>query len=148
MYKIEAVVIMNGHDALVLDKDPEITYERHDEFLFGLDEHGVFANSYGYESPGPTWKAFGGRKFNIPMTDGTVIEASGQWWDKGIHEFEEALGCNIIPATIRTKEELKNCYVFCGCLAVEEEYRKLRESYTGKIYEYRELKKLESESGV
>ncbi len=136
MYKIEAIVMTNGHEAFVLSEWPKITYERHGNHLLGLDEHGVFANSYVYEKPGPTWKAFAGRKFDIPMTDGTVTKACGQWWDGGSSAFTEALGCEIISVTAREITALRQCYVFCGLRAVAEELAILRKTYTGKIYEY------------
>lgn len=141
MYKIEAIVSMNGGEALVLSEKPKITYEKYGNVLLGLDEHGVFAGNYIHEAPSERWKAFAGRKFDIPMSDGSIIKAERQWWDGGLNQFKEILGCNIIHATARDIVSLKNCYVFCGYSAVEEEYIKLRETYTGKIYEYREYER-------
>lgn len=142
MYKIEAIVMTNNHEAFVLSERPKITFERHGKFLFGLDEYGVFADCYGYERPTKYAKAFGGREFEIPMNDGTVTKASGQWWHGASHAFTKTLGCNIISATARDIKSLKDCYVFCGLHAVEEELIILRKTYTGKIYEYWEYEAL------
>lgn len=136
MYKIEAIVMMNGHEAFVLSDTPRITFERHGKFLFGLDEHGVFAGSYYYQKPSKSWEAFAGRKFDIPMTDGTIEKAYGQWWDGGGSEFSEAIGGKIISVTASTLDRLKKCYVFTSYRAALEEAEKLRATYTGKIYEY------------
>ena len=136
MYEIKAVVRFNDCEALVLSEKPKITYEKHGNFLFGLDKYGLFAGSYGYEAPGEKWKAFGGNKFDIPMTDGSVIKAYGQWWDNGTKDFSDALGYKIINVTAKEIEDLKRCYVFNGHKAVEEEYTNFRKTYTGEIYEY------------
>lgn len=37
-YKIEAIVKFNDGEALVLDRFPEVKYERHGRYLFGIDE--------------------------------------------------------------------------------------------------------------
>ncbi|HDZ27756.1 hypothetical protein LCGC14_1413340 [marine sediment metagenome] len=136
MYKIEAVVKFNQHEALVLNESPEITYERYGNALLGLDKYGIFCNSYEYETPSKGWEAFAGRKFDIHMADGTVEKAYGQWWDGGTQIFIATLGCSIINVTANEIERLKRCFVFTGYRAVEEEYDKLRETYTGKVYEY------------
>jgi len=135
-YKVEALVKFNDSIGIVLDKYPVITYERHGNYLLGLDEYGVFVNCYEYEQPGPTWKAFGGREFDIPMTDGSVIKAFGQWWDGGGKYFSEVIGGAIVPATVQTVEGLRKCYVFHGCRASKKELTDLINSYSGKTYEY------------
>lgn len=135
-YKIEAVVKFNDGEALVLNEQPVIKYEKYGNYLFGLDQYGIFAGSYCYDSPSSSWVAFAGRKFQIPMVDGSFIEAHGQWWDGGESAFSETLGSKIINVTACTKQELENCYVFCGYKAVETEYEKLRNTYTGKVFGY------------
>jgi len=142
MYKIEAVVKFNNSEALVLSEHPKILYERYGNYLFGLDEYGVFCDCYKYGRPSKGWEAFAGRKFKIPMTDGSFIDAHGQWWDGGAQEFAKTLGSEIISVTIRTKAELKNCYVFCGCRADKVEYLKLRSQYTGDVFGYWDYEKL------
>ena len=138
MYKIKAVVKFNNGEALVLNKIPIIKYERYGDMLVGLDEYCIFANCYYYQAPDNLFKAFGGDKFKIPMTDGSFVEANGQWWDGGESKFTKILGSKIIIVTISDIESLKKCYVFFGYKAVLEEYIKFRKTYTGKIYEYYE----------
>lgn len=135
-YIIEAVVKFNNGEALVLNEHPEIKYEKQFPYLFGIDQHGVFVNAYKYDPPTPGFEAFAGREINIPMADGTVTKATGQWWAGGINELEKALGSKIIPVTINIMEDLKKCYVFYGLKADKQEYEKLRSSYKGKIYGY------------
>jgi len=36
--------------------------------------------------------AFGGRVFDIPLADGTVETAKGQWWDNGTEDAAKVLG--------------------------------------------------------
>lgn len=136
MYKIEAIVMANGEEAYVLNEAPRITYERYGNYLFGLDEYGVFANSYKYDKPCKHWKAFAGREFEIPMSDGTTIKANGQWWDGGTGQFTETIGCEIVRVIARDIAALKKCYVFHGLRAVKDELVKLRNTYKGKVYEY------------
>jgi hypothetical protein len=136
MYKIEAVVKFNDGEALVLNENPIIKYENHGKFLFGVDQYGVFVNVYYYDRPSEHWQAFAGRKFNIPMVDGTFIEAHGQWWDGGSKELGEAIGSEVVLATINTRQRLEDCYVFFGARADSKEYQKLRATYTGKVYGY------------
>ena len=142
MYKIGAVVKFNRSEALVLSEYPKILYERYGKYLFGLDEYGVFCNCYKYDSPSKGWEAFAGRKFKIPMTDGSFIDAYGQWWDGGADAFAKTLGSEIISVTVRTKEALKKCYVFTGCRAVKEEYLELRSQYEGEVFGYWDYEKL------
>jgi len=140
MYEVLAVVKFNDREALVLNEKPKITYEKcsHGSIraLLGIDQHMIFVNSYYYDEPDSKWQAFGGRKFNIPMHDGTFIKAKGQWWSGGQKLFSMKIGENIIPATVGTLKQLKNCYVFTGYSAIENEYLKLRKTYNGKIWEY------------
>lgn len=142
MYKIEAVVKFNDSEALVLSESPKILYERYGNYLFGLDEYRVFCDCYKYDRPSKDWEAFAGRKFDISMRDGTVEHAYGQWWDGGTKEFEEKLGSEIIHVTLRTKEDLKRCYVFVAYRADKSEYLKLRSQYREKVYDYWEYEEI------
>jgi hypothetical protein len=137
-YKIEAVVKFNSGEALVLNEKPVIKYERYGSYLFGIDQFGIFVDVYKYETPSGSFVAFAGREFDIPMVDGTFTKANGQWWDAGGDALGKALGSEIISATANTKENLEKCYVFYGYRADKEEYQKLRSTYTGKVFEYRE----------
>ena len=101
---------------IVLNRWPNFLYEKTGRYLWA-EEDGFF-NFYGHDSLGMTgpshWKAFGGRKFNIPMKDGTTIEASGQWWDSTPPEWS-----GLVQSTgAATPEMLARCNVFC-CLYVD-----------------------------
>lgn len=97
------------HAYLVLDKMPEFRFERVGPFLIAEDD-GFFA-CYGYERPSAGFVAFGGRKFDIPLVDGTVVKADGQWWWESPNERS---GVPTMPCAISTAEELNRCYVFSG----------------------------------
>ncbi len=94
---------------VVVDRMPRYVYERQGQLLSGHDSG--FFQFYQHERPGPNWEAFAGRKFNIPMADGSVIEASGQWWDLLPSEFSEL----VYSPGVGSLEKLSRCYVFCGC---------------------------------
>lgn len=136
MYKILAIVKFNQGEALILDKPVEIKYEKDGDLLYGTCQHGVFTNSYVYDRPSKGWEAFGGREFDIPMVDGSVIEASGQWWCGGQSEFSEKIGANLIFVTANSVENLKRCYVYFDYSAIESKYKKLRETYSGEVLDY------------
>ena len=111
--KIMAKVKFNDGIAIVLDKLPELTYRRiGTNVIYGTD--GTFYKCYAYERSSPNWKAFAGRKFNLPMKDGNVTECYGQYWDAGQGELSEKLGITIEPVTMGTIPELIECYVFSG----------------------------------
>lgn len=137
--KIEAVVISNDREVFVLNKRPVITYEPYKNFLIGLDEDATFCNAYVHQTPSRYAKAFAGREFDIPMTDGSVTKAKGQWWDpESGASVAEALGDEILSGiSLSTLEDLKRCYVFTGNYsAIKGPLTKLREAYAGKVYGY------------
>lgn len=93
---------------VVLDRMPKFTYERRGNCLVAEDD-GCY-NTYYYERPtSERFRAFAGRKFDIPMKDGTVEKASGQWWDGKHHE---AATEPIVDVGINTIAGLHSCYVF------------------------------------
>lgn len=95
---------------LVIDELPDLKYQAllksGRRVLFAKD--GIFSGLYYYESPSENWKAFAGRKFDIPMIDGTITKAFGQWW-YGLS------GNDVISVGIGTPEGLGKCNVFCSC---------------------------------
>lgn len=99
---------------LVVDRMPEFTYERRGSGLLIGHDSGFF-KFYGYGRPGPTWRAFGGEKFQIPMADGSVIEADGQWWDVCPNDFSELT----YGPGVNTVDELAQCHVFMGGIHVD-----------------------------
>ena len=117
---IDAIVLTNygnDHYYLVLDEMPTFVFERHGDSL--VAEHDGFYERYGYERPDEHWKAFGGRKFDIPLKDGTVEHASGQWW--WCAPLVSANPGPIMSVGISTVELLRKCYVFSsGCIAKEK----------------------------
>ena len=145
--KILAVVQFNSGEAYVLNRRPEYIYQRDGNLLWAHDTG--FYNVYKYDAPrrpiNPNWsgwQAFAGRKFTLPMKDGSVTECTGQWWDAGQGEISKKLNITLEHVTMETIPGLIKCYVFCGS-SIESEYReKLRSEYTGCVYPYREYEKL------
>jgi hypothetical protein len=110
---IDAILLKpynNAHYYLVLDEMPVFTFERTGNRL--IAECDGFVECYGYETPGPNWQAFGGRKFELPMKDGTMEQAHGQWWWCQPAETE-SIG-SLTSVGIATLEQLKQCYCFSG----------------------------------
>ena len=87
---------------LIVNRFPKLLYKREGNLLIGKD--GIFGGIYKYEKPGINQKAFAGREFNIPMIDGTIEKAYGQWWDTGLKEYS-SIGINTIKG-------LNKCNVF------------------------------------
>ncbi len=100
---------------LVVDRMPSLIYERRSRQLLVGHDSGCFG-FYEYETPGPTWKAFGGRKFEIPMVDGSVIAAFGQWWDPGVPADFRGLVYSYGMSTIA---DLSRCHVFSGGILID-----------------------------
>jgi len=101
-------IIVNKHDQifLLLDRMPELLYIRKDSWL-GASDSGFYKFYYHHRDPHA--KAFAGRTIHIPLLDGTIIEATGQWWD-GIHPDYTDLKL----VGVGSFEKLRKCYVFCG----------------------------------
>jgi hypothetical protein len=93
---------------LVLNRMPEPLFERRGRWLVGNDDC-VF-QFYALERvEGPShWKAFGGREFDIPMVDGSVERAKGQWWNSFPSDFRGLTYSH----GVSTIDKLAECYVF------------------------------------
>lgn len=91
---------------LVLDEKPNLKYERDGDYLVGEDCG--FYNFYQHQKPSKAFKAFCGREFDIPLVDGGVVRATGQWWDYVHPEYSE-LVCQL---GVGTPEKLSKCNVF------------------------------------
>ena len=63
---------------LVLNREPVFLYERKCDWL--IAEDCGFFDFYHYKRPSGSFYAFAGRKFDIPLKDGSVEKAYGQWW--------------------------------------------------------------------
>ena len=109
------------------------------ETIIGEDE-GIL-RFFKFEYPTPRFEAFAGRKFTLQLTDGSVEECHGQWWDdmsKSARElFKDTRLCHFAH---ETKEKLKECYVFCGCVCEMVWLEKLLSEYKGDVFEYWEYK--------
>lgn len=121
--KIEIVDMIDHRNAygtqhmLVLNRYPQCLFERHGSLLIGNDD--CIFRFFKYEGVGvhdPShWKAFGGDEFDIPMADGSIERANGQWWDfigKDYADLTYSYGMNTI-------EELHVCPVFMGGLHID-----------------------------
>ena len=133
--KILAAIRFNKRRAYAINRMPSLKYTRCGDLLIGRD--GPFAATLKYEKPTKWGKAFAGRKFNIPMVDGSITEASGQWWHVGTK--------GAIPVTINTIESLKRCYVYIGSNCDPDHWQKLVDEYEstkGFYYDYYDYEKL------
>lgn len=142
--KILAVVKFNHGEAIVLDEMPEMIYTKHDQITI-VGKAGPFHVTYGKNHEAGL-KAFAGRKFELPLNDGTIEYCSGQWWDAMTAKAKSVLLQNdadeIVSVTANTADSLKKCYVYYGYKSVRSEYEKLRSEYTGPVYEYHEYEKI------
>ena len=92
---------------VVTDRQPNFVYTKIDNWLIAEDSG--FYSFYFHELASKTWKAFAGRKFNIPLDNGETIEAVGQWWDGVPEEYKE-----LMESGSSTIEQLNECNVFCS----------------------------------
>lgn len=132
--KIEALVKFNSSTALVLNRMPDFKYQKEGKLLWAKD--GPFYSCYYYENPSSTFQAFAGRRFNLPLIGGGVEECTGQWWDGGDGNLSDILGLDIVRATIRTVDDLIDCYVFMGAYCDKSELDRMISEHKGCIYPY------------
>lgn len=143
MPKIVDAIVMHHygipHYYLVLDEMPKFVFERKGNRLDAEDDG--FFESYGYEAPSERWQAFGGRKFDLPLKDGTVEHASGQWW--WCAPLVSANPGKIVSVGLSTLENLGKCYVFTsGSIAKSKLDAWLSDNEPSTNYEkYRETAK-------
>ena len=91
---------------LLLNRKPVFAFEESDKWLIAEDNG--FFKFYYYEKPVDRSKAFGGHVFDIPLKNGDVIKASGQWWGavpKNYVSEVDSYGYGTI-------DSLSECYVF------------------------------------
>lgn len=140
--KIIAKVRFNDGYAYVLNRNVNFLYTKMDDkTIIGYDEE--IYQFYKKDSFGKNWKAFGGREFELKLTDGSVEKCYGQWWD-GITKTAQELfkDKRMKHFAFSTNEELKRCYVYYGATCDAKWLEKLDAEYTGKIYEYYEYEKI------
>ena len=120
------------------------TYYRHDDLIIGIDQSDLLIKCYVKKPCSKGNKAFGGRKFEIKLQSGEIIECHGQWWDGGYNKAAEKLGKELIRVAYKDKRSLKDCYVFRSAKAIKNKLDNLIKDYDGKVYkhdEYREILK-------
>lgn len=91
---------------LIVDRPPIFKYEKKGNLLVGEDSG--FFSFYTYKRPSTGFRAFGGRKFDIPLKSGEIEKAQGQWWNCLPHEYKDA----VYTLGVATVKELEKCYVF------------------------------------
>lgn len=90
---------------LVISRKPKFLYERQGNWLIAKD--GIFYNFY-FKKYDSYAQGFAGNKFDIPMKDGSVEHASGQWWDSVHPDYEG----KVVGIGAETIENLGRCNVF------------------------------------
>lgn len=143
--KIVAKVTCNDGFAYVLNRMPHFLYTKLDQKTIIGEDEGMY-EFYMYDRYTDRYKAFGGRQFQLPLTDGSVEKCYGQWWsgmnDTALKLFSRESLCYFVYSTI---EDLKKCYVYTRCSANVDWVKKLDSKYNGKIYDYWEFEKMINE---
>jgi hypothetical protein len=138
--KLQALVKFNNRVALAFDEKIKLTYRRLDKFIYGTD--GTFYSCYYYEKPFGAFHAFGGSKFNIHLESGEVVECCGQWWDGGYDALSKILGIELVHATAKDIDSLKDCYVYSGYHADKSKLDEIISSHDGPVFPYFDYEKL------
>lgn len=144
-FRVINVVKFNDGVALVVDRMPELKYTKMDHETIIGEDSGAH-KFYGFELPSPGFVAFAGRKFELVLTDGSVIKCNGQWW-----ALKTAAAQELFPktyhVTMATEDLLRECYVFYGYSFESGAFSRLMNQAAGmKNYEYREYEKLLKQS--
>jgi hypothetical protein len=134
--EVEAIVKFNDGVAFALKDKITFTYYKQGNLIIGLDPTCTFVNCYFYSRPSFGFEAFGGRKFDITLENGEVINCDGQWWDGGYTKAAELLGEELVHATYNDVESLKNCYVFYGSSAIKNKIEEMKSTYNRDIQGY------------
>ena len=128
-------------DRYVLNRNPVFKYKHlNKNIIYAQDD--MFFSCYEYSRPSKEWAAFAGRKFDIHMEDGEVINAFGQWWDGGAGNASKELGLNLINSAYQTQTGLIKCYVFYGTNVDKKGLEKLLADYDGPTYQYWDYEKI------
>lgn len=142
--KIVAIVKSGEHIHYVLNRPLQYSYTKIDrETIIGEDEGALcFYKRDDMVLPfGKT--AFAGRKFTLQLTDGTIEECRGQWWDDMSTSANELFPLDsICYFPHATKDQLSECYVFYGGMCEKQWLEKLIAEYNGATYEYWEYGKM------
>ena len=120
----------------------EHRYKTHEDDCLVASDDGWYDCLF-YERPDKNWRAFSGREFDIPMKDGTVVKASGQWWD-GRHQ--ENAPEPIISVGVATIDQLNNCYAFSSGHVSKVKLEKwLSENAPCTVYDWYDIRRIENE---
>lgn len=138
--EIIQAVKFNAGEAWALNRTPSLEYERYGDTIIGMDF--PFFYCYCYEDRGNNWKAFGGNKFDLKMTNGEIVHCDGKWWSGATDKAKSLIGDNIADVTANGIDSLKSCYVFCGYVGEMESIKELRNSYTGDVMPYHDYKRI------
>ncbi len=142
--RIEAIIRNGDRKYYVINRPLQKSYTKIDyETIIGEDEGALtfFKREFLTLPFGKT--AFGGRKFTLPLTDGTVEKCWDQWWDGMTKSAEELFSFDeLTHFAWSTAEELKTCYVFYGGECEATWLEKLEAEYQGKVYDYNEYEKI------
>lgn len=90
-----------------------VVVDRHPDYVYVKNGNQLTAHDSGFYdflgiSPGST-KAFGGREFDIQLSDGSTYKCSGQVWARGSNASEQ-----VVQVGVGAIEKLRKCYVFSG----------------------------------
>jgi len=139
--EIIAKVKFNDGIAIVIKESPKLVFKKEGDLMWGTD--GLFYTCYENQGCGKTWKAFAGRKFEIPLENGEVEKCYGQWWDAGQTRLSKNLNIRLGCATVGVLEKLKKCYVYCGYNVDFDKYQSLLVEYSHlPVFPYRDYEKV------
>jgi len=138
--KVIELVKMNKGLALVFDEKIDFVYTKIDDNTI-IGECGGLYNCY-MKNIWDRDKAFGGSKFDIKLSDGTIEHCDGQWWNAMSQSAKILIG-EYIHVAFRSIEDLVNCYVYTGGVMDKRIYDDIMSRFEGyKIYEYNEYEEL------
>lgn len=129
--KIVAVVSMNGSEALVLNRPLRFLYAQEGNDFIGRD--GDFSYYYKYERGGGRFVAFAGRPVSIHLENGESKTLQDHWWHH--------VPTGVRSVSVCSNDELRKCYVFYTANIEGDALKKLRETYTGEVFDYWDYKK-------
>ena len=110
--------------------------------IIGIDQSDLLIKCYVKKPCSKGNKAFGGRRFEIKLQSGEIIECHGQWWDGGYSKASEILGKELNHVIYKDKRILGDCYVFSSTRAIKDKLDDLIKDYDGRVYEYDEYREI------
>ena len=149
MNEIKDVIVHSCHGTLegykqtfvVIDRPLHFLYERRNDCLVASDNG--WYDCIVYERPTHNWRAFGGRRFDIPMKDGTIITATGEWW---AGRFQEYAPEEIVRVGVATIDQLNDCYVFSsGHVSKAKLVIWLSKNAPCTVYDWYDTRRIENE---